>query len=155
MSLSQAESSRLLEMPKEFEPSVVVVEFPRVQAFTAEYILNGRGTREQFILDLDRGNKKRARLKFQTRARKIYVLARIDIEGRPHRNPPDAPHRPGERFTSTHLHLYHDGYGDRVAYLPGDLPTFVVPADGTDDSWLVSFLKFCNVRDVPPIQTEI
>lgn len=155
MSLSQIEADLLLKMPKEFENTVSSVNFPKVQAFATEYSLQGIGFREQFILDLERGNLKRARLKFQTRAHKIVILARLDIDGRPHRNPPDAPHRPNERFTGTHLHLYHEAFGDKVAYQPPDLPAFPVPADENDVSWLVAFLRFCNVVKIPQIQEEI
>lgn len=155
MSLSQIEADLLLKMPKAFEDEVSTVDFPRVQAFSAEYSLQGIGYRERFILDLERGNLKRARLKFQTRAHKIVILARLDIDGRPHRNPPDAPHRPGERFTGTHIHLYREAFGDKVAYLPADIPAFSVPADGNDVSWLVAFLRFCNVVKIPQIQEGI
>lgn len=142
-------------MSKTFEAGVTTISFPRTQAFASQYPLEGVGAREQFILDLDRGNRKRARLKFQTRARKIYVLARIDIDGRPHRNPIDAPHRPNERLVGTHLHLFREGFGDRVAFLPEDLPEFAAPADKNDVSWLVAFLRFCNVQNTPPIQEEL
>lgn len=155
MSLTQSEADALLLMPKKFEARVATISFPRIQAFASQYSLEGIGVREQFILDLDRGNRKRARLKFQTRARKIYVLARIDIEGRPHRNPVDAPHRPNERLTGIHIHLYREGFGDRVAFLPEDLPQFAAPVDTNDVSWLVAFLRFCNVQDTPPIQEEL
>jgi len=155
MSLPQIEADRLFAMPKFFVNRVSVIPFPHGQAFTSEYPLDGAGSREQFILDLERGNRKRARLKFQTRARKIYILARLDIDGRPHRNPPIAPHRPDERLVGTHLHLYHEGFADRVAYLPTDLPRFPVPTDGNDVSWLVAFFSFCNVQNVPQIQEEI
>jgi len=155
MSLPQIEADRLLAMPKFFANRVSVVPFPHADAFTTEYPLDGAGNREQFILDLERGNRKRARLKFQTRARKIFILARLDIDGRPHRNPISAPHRPDERLVGTHLHLYHENFADRVAYLPTDLSRFSVPDDRNDVSWLVAFLRFCNVQNVPQIQEEI
>ncbi len=155
MSLSQIEADLLLGMPKEFVGKVATIDFPKVQAFSVEYGLCGVGQPERFLLDLERGNRKRARLKFQTRARKIYILARIDIDGRPHRNPVDSPHRPGERFTGTHIHLYREGFTDRVAYLPADLPEFAVPPDSNDVSWLLAFLRFCRVATIPAIQEGI
>lgn len=155
MFLSQIEADLLLKMPKSFESGLTVLKFPHVQSFTSEYALKGVGQREQFILDLERGNLKKARLKYQTRARKIHILARIDIEGRPHRNPIDAPHRPKERLTDTHIHLYRENFADRIAFLPTDLPTFTIPADGNTVSWLVAFLRFCNVQVIPQIQEEI
>jgi len=155
MSLLQSEADELLRMPKNFVPGIDQLDFPRLEPFSAEYGLEGVGNRERFLLDLERGNRKRARLRFQTRARKIFVLARIDIDGRPHRNPIDAPFRPNERFDGTHIHLYRENFGDRVAFLPGDVAGFDVPTDKTEVSWLVSFLRFCNVTIIPPIQESI
>lgn len=155
MSLTQIEADLLLGMPKDFGAKLSAIDFPRVQAFSAEYELRGVGSPERFLLDLERGNRKRARLKFQTRARKIYILARIDIDGRPHRNPFDAPHRPGERFTGTHVHLYREGFADRVAFLPVDLPEFAQPAGADDVAWLLTFLRFCRVATIPAIQEGI
>jgi hypothetical protein len=155
MSLTQADADLLLALPKEFSGKIATIEFRRTQAFTAEHELQGVGSPERFLLDLERGNRKRARLKFQTRARKIYILARIDIDGRPHRNPFDAPHRPGERLTDTHVHLYREGFADRVAFLPGDLPGFAPLAGADDVAWLLAFLRFCHVATIPQIQEGI
>ena len=155
MSLTQADADLLLALPKEFSGKIATIEFLRVQAFTAEYELQGVGSPERFLLDLERGNRKRARLKFQTRARKIHILARIDIDGRPHRNPVDAPHRPDERLDCTHVHLYREGFADRVAFLPSDLPEFAAPAGSDDIAWLLAFLRFCRVATIPQIQEGI
>jgi hypothetical protein len=155
MSLTQADADALLILPKAFEASVMQIDFPRMQAFAIVYPLEGLGRREAFLLDLERGNRKRARLKFQTRARKVYILARIDIDGKPHTNPPGAPHRPGERFTGPHIHLYRAGFEDRVAFHPAEVPGFALPAVQDDVGWLVAFLRLCNVATVPPIQEVI
>lgn len=93
------------------------------------------------------------RLKFQTRARRTIVLARIDINGKAHRNLEHYPHRPGERFTGAHIHLYHEGFGDRVAYLPEDLPAFHLPSNPHELDWLTTFLDYCNIINRPAIQT--
>jgi hypothetical protein len=155
MDITQSEAKRLLNLPKIFAVADQVIEFSNQMHFTGMFELNAQTTKDQFILDIERGNKRRARLKFQTRAKKIIVLARIDINGKPHRNPPDAPHRPGERFSETHIHLYHEDFGDKIAFLPSDLESFSVPKDKTDSSWLIAFLKFCNVAQIPTIQETI
>ena len=155
MNLTQAEADHLLSMPKTFEDRITTIDFPRVQAFQETYTLIGENVHEQFLLDLERGNIKRARLKFQTRARKIFTIARIDIDGRPHRNPPDSPHRPNERFTGTHIHLYRVQFGDRIAFLPEDLEEFSTPTDDDAVSWLAAFLRYCNVDPIVPIQEGI
>lgn len=155
MSLTQADADALLVLPKTFESSVVQIDFPRFQTFTSVYALEGAGGREAFLFDVERGVRKRARLKFQTRARKVYILARIDIDGKPHTNPPDAPHRPGERFVGPHVHLYRAGFEDRIAFHPAEVPGFTVPAAPDGVAWLVAFLRLCNVSAIPSIQEII
>lgn len=155
MSLPQADADALLALPKKFEPSVVQIDFPRTTPTTQLFTLNAVDRRESFLLDLERGNRKRARLKFQTRARKVFVLARIDIDGRPHTNPPGSPHRPGERFVGPHIHLYRAGFDDRVAFHPHEVPGFTQPANSDPISWLVAFLGLCSVRDIPQIQVTL
>lgn len=156
MALAHAEAQRLLQLQKSFQPSVSRIDFPLTLPFDHEFELCGAGSApERFLLDLERGMRKRARLKYQTRAHKVYILARLDLHGPPHRNPPNAPHRAGERFTGHHLHIYHEGFSDRVAYQPNEVPGFVQPSNGDDVSWLVAFLDFCHVKPVPPIQLSL
>src|SRR3954468_24438924 len=78
--------------------------------------------RERFVLDVERGRRKRTRLKYQTRGREIIILARLEIDGPDHVNPPTSPHRPGERIPCPHVHLYVEGFEDRVAYFPHEVP---------------------------------
>lgn len=156
MSLTQAEALRLLQLPKSFKPSLTSLEFSLLGRFDQEFELSAHGTApERFLLDLERGNRKRVRLKFQTRAHRIYVLARLDLAGKPHRNPPDAPYRPGERLVGHHLHLYTEGFGSRIAYRPEEAVGFPLPTLPGDVSWLVAFLAFCHVSPVPNIQTTL
>lgn len=157
MALSQADAENLLRMPKSFEASVVEIVFSETHSFSLNYELTSTTNRqEKFMLDLRRGGRiEQARLRYQTRAQKVYVLARLDLNGRPHRNPPGAPHRPGHRFTGTHLHVYLEGFGDKVAFLPEEVLDFPRPI-GTDGvSWLHAFLSYCHVEPVPPIQVSL
>ena len=154
MDLSRAEADCLLNMPKVFAGDNHIIEFSNGSRFEKRYELHSQNTKDQFILDLERGNK-RARLKFQTRAKKTVVIARIDINGKPHRNPPHAPHRPGERFDEPHIHLHFEGFGDNVAFLPRDLDGFTIPDDNKGSSWLIEFLRFCKVVQIPAIQETI
>ena len=152
MSLTQDEANRLLKLEKAFT-SGEVIEFQMSSAFQQTHDLHSRDRREQFLLDVERGGRTRARLKFQTRARRTIVLARIDIGGKAHRNLDHYPHRPGERFTGVHIHLYREGFGDRVAYLPEDLSEFRVPGIPHDLDWLGAFFDYCPIIDRPDIQT--
>jgi len=152
MSLTQEEADHLLSIEKTFA-SASLIEFHMTSPFQQTHDLISMDRREQFLLDVERGGRTRARLKFQTRARRTIVLARIDIAGKAHRNLDHYPHRPGERFTGVHIHLYREGFGDRVAYLPEDLPAFQLPANPHDLDWLTAFLDYCNIIDRPDIQT--
>jgi len=153
--MPQSEADRLLTCAKIFDQGPETIELPRQLSFDLEYTLKSSDGHEQFQLDLERGRKKRIRLKYQTRAKKIYVLARLDIDGRPHRNPPDAPHRPNERFTGNHVHLYREGFGDRVAFHPEEVVGLETPEDDSHISWLISFLGLCGVKNTPFIQDGI
>lgn len=95
MLLFQAEADRLLQLPKEFDPSHDNIEFRR-SAFRERYDLFEINGRERFLLDLERSQIRTATLKFQTRARTVFILARLDINGTAHRNPQGAPHRAGQ-----------------------------------------------------------
>jgi hypothetical protein len=154
MDISQSEADALLALPKRF-CKLDPVSFGMTDAFDVEHQLESEDKREMFLLDLERGDRRRIRLKFQTRARKIVVLARLDINGRAHRNPPGSPYRPDERFDETHLHIFDALYGDRIAYLPADVDGFNVPSASNDIDWLLAFLEFCNVKPLPRIQVAV
>ncbi len=155
MSISQAEADHLLILPKKFETGVTLIELPRQLSFDLEYTLLSLDGHDRFLLDLERGLKKRVRLKYQTRAHKVCVLARLDLDGRSHRNPPSSPHRPGERLVGHHFHIYREGFGDRVAFYPNEVAGFAMPTDVSHISWLLAFLAFCNVGQTPIIQDGI
>src|SRR6266576_2569820 len=91
MPLTQAEADALLQMPKEFLDATPL-EFPNSQALNYVRELRSVDRRELFLFDFERGNRNRARLKYQTRGRKVFILARLDINGPAHRNPPNAPY---------------------------------------------------------------
>src|SRR5437899_7243919 len=95
MPLTQHEADALLQMPKEFVDDDPL-EFSRTQPMDYDRLLQSLDRREQFILDIERGHRNRARLKYQTRARVIVILARLEMNGPAHRNPPESPYRPSE-----------------------------------------------------------
>jgi hypothetical protein len=154
--LTQGEADFLHSLEKQFESSEVL-PFALSRAFDLERDLLSVDRREKFILTIERGRRRRARLKYQTRARKIVVLARLDIDGPAHRNPRNAPHRPGERLLCPHIHIYHEKFGDGIAYALEDVPGYNVSDYDNGTSWLMDFLNFCRVNPatVPKIQVEI
>ena len=154
MSLTQAEADRLLQVAKHaVEPEPF--DFSRTQPMDYKRELRSADRREQFYLDVERGVRRRVRLRYQTRARKVVVLARLDIEGARHVNPPGSPHRPGEDLGHTHLHLYREGFENRVAFQLEDVAGWRVPLSSDDLLAFEEFLRYCHVVCPPGIQMAI
>jgi len=105
-----------------------------------EVPLMSRDQREHFLLDIHR---KRIALttNYQTRARKVVVLARLDFTA-PHRNPD------GREVGVPHLHVYREGYGDKWAI---EVPSGML--SNVQDTWLVllDFMRYCGVVEQPNI----
>ena len=77
MHLTQAEADGLLQMPKVFVDQDPI-EFSRTEPMDYDRVLRSTDRREEFLLTIERGRRKRIRLKYQTRARRVIVLARLD-----------------------------------------------------------------------------
>ncbi len=84
----------------------------------------------------------------------MIVLARIDINGPPHRNPEGQPYKPGQWLKGVHLHLYKEGFDDRIGFDVADVEGFNTNV-ATDQDMLVSFLEFCAVQPIPRIQARL
>ncbi len=95
--------------------------------------------KEEFLLDVTPSHVKIEKITYQTRARKSTILARLDLDGPPHRNPD------GKKIGCPHIHIYKEGYGTRWAYpLPDEF-------SNCNNQWeyLVQFLNYCNVSNNP------
>lgn len=105
--------------------------------------LQSADRREQFLLDISRGRINMMRGKYQTRARQVVVLVRLDFGGPPHRNPDDV------EIPCPHLHVYREDYGDKWAK---PVPEDFFPR--IDDLWgtLQDFMKYCNITKAPYIE---
>ena len=140
MALTQVEADALLAMEK-VRADTDVYEFPTVARGTT-IPLASVDRREEFLLDITRGRIDLRKATFQNRARRVEILARLDISGPPHTNPD------GTRVEAPHLHLYREDYADKWA--------FPVPMTFTnlDDLWQVlqDFMTFINVTSPPDIQ---
>lgn len=136
--LAQSDAEALLRMEK-VPANQDRVNFPDLGG-RIQVPLVSRDERERFSLDISR---KRIALTtgYQTRARQVVVLARLDFAA-PHRNPD------GSEIGVPHLHLYREGWSDKWA--------FEVPADllsNPDDAWqvLLDFMKYCTIVEQPNI----
>ncbi len=138
--LSQSEADALIAMRKTFVGSSAV-SVPPGSDHTHELVGDDRA--ERFLLDLWRGTIRLSKLRFQTRARKVVVLVRLDIDGAPHTNPD------GTRLGGTHLHLYREGYEDRWAFAlrPNQFGNTADVRLAFED-----FCRYCKIEGVPPLQ---
>jgi len=151
VALTQEEADGLLIMAKEFVDTKPL-EFPQTQPMRYERRLLSTDRREEFIFDLERGRRNRARLKYQTRGREVFILARLEISGSAHRNPPDSPYRPGERIACPHFHRYTEGFEARIAYPVADVAGLSLRDVTNGVQCLQDFLRYCHVQNVPEIQ---
>ena len=85
--LTQAEADGLLAMGKHRVDDKVWSPPHRGGSVTIPLVsVDGR---ESFLLDLRRGRINLAKSTYQNRVRQVFVLARLDVGGPPHRNPDD------------------------------------------------------------------
>ncbi|MCE2489463.1 MAG: hypothetical protein J4G17_05755 [Anaerolineae bacterium] len=108
--------------------------------------LTSQDGREKFLLDLSRGRIDLRKIKIQNRARSVVILARLDLSGRPHRNPD------GEDVPTPHLHLYCEDYGDKWAK---PLPKDIFPDTKNELKILEDFMRFCNIRSIAEVQMNL
>jgi hypothetical protein len=104
--------------------------------------LRSHDYREEFILSYTKHKINLAKRNHHLRGRKIIGIARLDLDGPPHRNPD------GKEIGSRHLHLYREGYGLKWA--------FDIPKDkfiNLDDAYqtLQDFFRYCNVIQLPSL----
>jgi len=142
--LKQTEADALLAMEK-IAATTDAYDFPR-PGDKASVPLESRDGREAFLLDWHRGRIAMSKIKYQHRARQTVVLARLELNGAPHRNPD------GQEVPCPHLHLYREGYGTKWAFpLPFD--RFQNPRD----QWrtLHDFMGYCRIVEPPSIERNL
>ena len=140
--LTQQEADALLEILKNLQSTDGSFEFPG-HGERKELALISEDGRHSFIVDVNRKGYifPTKRYTYQGRYRKDIILLRLDIEGPAHRNPD------GTLISGNHLHIYREGFGDRIAFeLPPELAN-------TDDMYqtLIDFLvyfKTCNTDEL-------
>src|SRR5438477_558810 len=154
MPLTQLEADTLLKMPKEFSERDPL-DFPQTQPLAYVRTLRSVDRREGFLFDFERGRRNRARLKYQTRARQVVILARLDLGGPAHRNPPNSPYLPGQRLLCPHFHPYRDGFDARIAWRLGDVTDLALRDAAHGVFCLEHFLRYCAVQNPPNIQLGV
>ena len=141
INLTQAEADVLIAMPK-VKINNQVWDYPSFGG-SISIPLTSTDKKENFILDVSRGQIDLLKGKYQNRGRQVVVLIRLDFGGAPHRNPD------GTEIACPHLHLYREGFGDKWA--------IEVPRDrfqSLADLWqtLQDFMSYCNIIEPPIIE---
>lgn len=142
--LSQSEVDTLLGMEK-CRVDDTNYTFPGLGGFL-KIPLKSKDQREEFLLDVSRGRIALKKHTFQIRTGLIYVLARVDIAGAPHRNPD------GEEIACPHIHIYRPGADDKWASPLS--PKFFADQENVERV-LEDFMNFCNISKKPIIQWEL
>ena len=128
----------LLNLDKYFEEEQAL-DFPS-PGVHLEFEVFSRAPKQSFLISAYRGQIVISKCSFQTRTgRESVILARLDINGPPHRNPD------GIVIEGTHLHLYNEKYGDRWAYPVPEI------FSNMDDLFVTldQFMDYCHVIAKP------
>lgn len=138
--IPQGEADALIQMSK-YRVNDDVWHFPG-RGRSINIPLQSEDKRNNFLLDLWRSRLELNKITYQNRAHQMIILIRLDLTGKPHKNPDD------EVLTGPHIHLYQEGYADKWAYL--------VSSDSFSDltdQWqtLKDFMTYCNIVQEPNI----
>lgn len=142
--LSQQEADYLFRLEKKRARSEVV-NWPALGKKVSVALLS-LDEKEQFVLDVERSYVKISKLTVQNRARTTVILARLDIDGAPHRNPDDS------EVPCPHLHLYREGYNDKWA-VPVPLESF--SNLGSRKQIIDDFMRYCSIIDPPEFREDL
>ena len=140
MELTDTEAEYLLKIEKHCEEDKTF-EYP-FQGGKITIPLVSVDKREEFLLDINRMRVNLTKNTFQNRARKSIILARLDLGCPPHRNPD------GKEISAPHIHIYKEGFGDKIAY---ELPDVFKDCKSIPD-YLNCFLDYCNITKKPNIE---
>ena len=143
--LPQADADNLMQMDKHVVDSDSH-EFPEHNGGRLEVKLFNKEHKEDFLLDISRGRIDLRKITYQNRARKVVILARLDLVGPPHQNPD------GQIMDCPHIHYYREGYGDKWAFeIPEDIFSDLEDIHKT----LEDFMEHCSIISKPFIPKSL
>ena len=142
--LTQREADSLLKMEKYYQGPKKRFVFPGLSN-SLRIPLHSHDKKEKFTLDIACSRISFEKNTFQTRARKVVVLVRLDLGGHPHRNPD------GQEPECPHLHLYKEGYDDKYAF---PLPREFMGISYTSE-FLGAFMDYCVIIKKPIINKRL
>jgi hypothetical protein len=138
--ISQDEADALIQMPK-VRINDDVWHFPG-RGRSINIPLLSEDKRTNFLLDIWRGRLELNKITYQNRVHQMIILVRLDLTGKPHKNPDD------EIITGPHIHVYQEGFSDKWAY-----PVSPDSFSDLTDPWqtLKDFMTYCNIVQEPNI----
>jgi hypothetical protein len=140
--ISEDEAKELLTMDK-VTASTELVALPDLGGRT-DMPFTSHDRREEFVVGFSRSYIILEKRNHHLRGRKVIGLARLDVDGPPHRNPD------GEEISSRHLHVYREGYGLKYAI---EIPPGLFRDLGDPMVTLEDFFDYCHVV-TPPSSTR-
>ena len=153
MNLSQVEANEFFEMEKIPENNQNY-SFP-MSGQRLMIPLQSVNKKEKFIFDIQRYSISIKKIKYQTRARKVIPLRRLELNGSNHLNPetdnpPDTLLNDyiGIEVPCPHIHIYYEGWDLKWA-LPAELFFEIDKVDLYNS--MKGFFTYCNVRKLPNI----
>ncbi len=156
--LTQSEADRLFDLPKKPKSTTKLHHFPDPGGKLVIGFESNDG-KEEFIADITRGSIELRKCSYNTRARKVYPLRRLDLAGPPHSNPESdkAPMQFLEPYNGVtidcpHLHIYVEGFGTRWA-IPAPIQ-FCAP-DTDIYEMMQCFLQYCKVAPLPSVERRL
>lgn len=145
MSLTQQEYTDLLKMDKIFGEQDDLKLGPHPIKWSRN--INSVSTHDTFVLDFLRNSTiKVEKYQYNKRFRSTIVLLRY-CSDKPHTNPD------GKKFPGAHLHIYQEGFDDKVAFEPSSIG--IDPTSDDMETVLIKILKYFNVNNIPNIQRTI
>jgi len=152
--LTQTEADYFFQMEK-IPESDETFSFP-VSGIKIVLPFTSLDKRESFLFDIHRSSIKLNKATYQNRARKTFILRRLDLDGPAHLNPevenvplPLLEPYNGKDIACPHMHIYVEGFSSRWA-VPANM--FLV-ANGKDIyDMLIDFFVYCSVKKIPEIE---
>lgn len=142
--LSQSEADALMSIEKHAVLGVTY-RFP-AKGERLSIPLLAADEKENFHVDINRRSLALYKCTFNGRARGNLILARLDLNGSPHRNPD------GVEINCPHLHLYREGFGDKWAF---PLPDGVFSDLANLTTVCQDFLIYFKVVSPPQIISDL
>jgi hypothetical protein len=133
MELTQARADEYLAVKKRF---LLNPEINLNQPFKITEPLVSDEHGDIFKLDLRQGRMELKMVNLNTRANECFVLCRLDIDDRMHKNPDN------KKINEPHIHFYKEGFGDKFAFPAKDY------GFSNFDNILENikrFFSFCNI----------